>query len=134
LDAGLAVALALRAPEGPLADWQLSPQVTGDGISFILHEHDSEDVYVLGSWNGWQAPGLKAIKVRPGVWQARCQLLASGQHVYKFLVDGTRWLDDPSNPRKRPDGFGGFNSILEIPDQAELQPALISNPSTTYTR
>ena len=40
------------------------------------------------------------------------------------------WLDDPSNPRKRPDGFGGFNTIFEIPDQAEPEPASISNTST----
>src|SRR5262245_18508396 len=29
--------------------------------------------------------------------------------VYKFVVDGS-WLPDPDNPRRWPDGFGGFNS------------------------
>jgi len=130
LVAGIAVALALREPEGLLVNWPLSPQVSGDGISFLLHEHDAEDVVVLGSWNGWQAPGLRALKVRPGVWQTRCQLLAPGRHAYKYLIDGARWFDDPSNPRKIPDGFGGFNSILEIPNKVELEPVSISNPFT----
>jgi serine protease AprX len=114
LDAGQAVALALRAPEGPLAKWHLSPLIGSDGITFLLHEHNAERVSVLGSWNGWQASGLSASEVRPGVWQARRQPLAPGLYAYKYLIDRKRWQDDPSNPRKRPDGFGGFNSIFEI--------------------
>jgi len=114
LDAGQAVALALRAPEGPLANWHLSPLIGSDGITFLLHEHNAERVTVLGSWNGWQASGLSASEVRPGVWQAHRQPLAPGLYAYKYLIDRKRWLDDPSNPRKRSDGLGGFNSIFEI--------------------
>jgi len=114
LDAGQAVALALRAPEGPLANWHLSPSIEDDGITFLLHEHYAERVSVLGSWNGWQASGLRASEVRPGIWQARHQPLAPGPYAYKYLIDGKRWLEDPSNPRKRSDGLGGFNSIFEI--------------------
>ena len=31
--------------------------------------------------------------------------------VYKFVVDGT-WIADPENPRKSPDGYGAFNSVV----------------------
>ena len=31
--------------------------------------------------------------------------------VYKLVVDGI-WLADPDNPRKTPDGFGQFNSVV----------------------
>jgi hypothetical protein len=41
--------------------------------------------------------------------------LPVGQHAYKFLIDGTRWLDDPDTPRKAPDGVGGLNSTLVVP-------------------
>jgi hypothetical protein len=40
--------------------------------------------------------------------------LPQGQYVYKFLLDGVRWLDDPANPRKIPDGLGGLNSVLTV--------------------
>ena len=130
LDAGQAVALAQRAANGPLAGWPLSPQIASDGIVFLLHEHHADSVVVVGSWNGWQGPGLKALKVRPGIWRASGQLLAPGQYAYKFLIDGLRWLDDPSNPRKGPDGFGGFNSILEINDRAEPMPSMTGGPFT----
>ena len=31
--------------------------------------------------------------------------------VYKFVVDGA-WIPDPENPRKSPDGYGNFNSVV----------------------
>lgn len=31
---------------------------------------------------------------------------------YKFVVDGTTWVEDPSNPLKVPDGQGGYKSEL----------------------
>lgn len=114
LDAGQAVALALREEHGPLARWPMSPHVTPQGILYLLHEHKAKQVQVLGSWNAWLAPGLAATEMEPGIWQARQRPLMPGCYSYKFLVDHSRWLDDPSNPRKSPDGFGGFNSVLEI--------------------
>ncbi len=33
--------------------------------------------------------------------------------VYKFVVDGT-WMADPENPRKSPDGYGAFNSVVRV--------------------
>jgi serine protease AprX len=132
LDAGQAVALAIRAPNGPLAHWPLSPWITDGVINFILHEHNAKSVYILGSWDGWRAPGLRALKVRPGVWQASQGPLAPGRYAYKYLIDEIRWLDDPSNPQKRPDNFGGFNSILTLNDQTALEPVSIAHPPWTH--
>jgi hypothetical protein len=114
VDAGQAVAMALREEHGPLARRPVSPRLTPQGILYILHEHNAERVQVLGSWNAWSLPGLVAVEVEPGIWEARQRTLTPGCYSYKFLVSRSHWLDDPSNPRKSPDGFGGFNSVLEI--------------------
>jgi len=118
LDAGQAVALALRQQHGPLAQrpalWALSPHVTADTVTYLLHDHHAKQVQLLGSWDVWSSPGLMAIEVEPGIWQARQELPSPGRYTYKFLIDGRLWLDDPSNPHKTPDGFGGLNSILVI--------------------
>jgi len=37
-----------------------------------------------------------------------------GNHEYKFVVDGRRWIEDPSNGRKVPDNYGGLNSVITI--------------------
>jgi serine protease AprX len=116
VDAGGAVAAALRELHGPLAAHIISPQVLPGGIIFLLHVHGARRVEVLGSWNNWQAPGLRALEVEPGVWQAHGPPLPSGRYTYKFLLDGTRWQDDPANAQKEPDSFGGLNSILVVWD------------------
>jgi hypothetical protein len=33
---------------------------------------------------------------------------------YKFIVDGQKWIEDPSNGMKAPDEYGGFNSLLVV--------------------
>ena len=128
LAAGAAVALALHQQHDSLAAasasysanisaephlWLDSAEdVSSNHIPFVLHDHAAQRVRVLGSWNDWQLPGLEMDQVKPGVWRAEQPLLPEGHYHYKFLMDGTRWVDDPANPRKVWDGFGGFNSLL----------------------
>jgi serine protease AprX len=113
LDAGIAVALALderHSPDGKT----ISPQVSPRGISFLLHDRDAKRVQVIGSWDGWKAAGLLAQQVKPGVWHAAHTPLPPGEYTYRFLLDGDHWLADPVNPRRSPNGVGGFDSILVI--------------------
>jgi len=114
VDAGQAVALALREHHGCLVGRGLSPIVTDEGVIFTLHDHDVREVRVFGSWDDWGSPGVAMKLVEPGFWEARVGKLAPGRHLYKFFLDGTRWLDDPDNPQKVPDGFGRLNSVMTI--------------------
>jgi serine protease AprX len=116
LDAGIAVALALderHSTDGHA----ISPQVSLSGISFLLHDRDAKKVQVIGSWDGWRGPGLLAQQVKPGIWHAARTVLPAGRYLYRFLLDSSRWLADPANPRKSPNGVGGFDSVLVIPGQ-----------------
>ena len=112
---GQAVARALAERHGKDVTWGRSPQVSGAGVVFSLHEHEASRVEVLGSWNGWTRPGLEAAMKEAGFWQTQPAKLANGRHSYKFLLDGHRWLDDPGNPKKKPDGLGGLNSVVDVP-------------------
>jgi len=114
LNAGLAVARALAERHAEAVKQQRSPCFSPEGITFSLHDHDASSVQVLGSWNDWRAPDIVAMSVEPGFWRTSPTPLADGQHTYKFLLNGERWLDDPGNPRKKPDGLGGLNSVLIV--------------------
>lgn len=114
VDAGKAISLAQRAMHGRLAGHPLSPYVSSGVIVFLLHDEDAERVEVRGGWNGWSASGLTAAQAEPGLWKAELPLLRPGRYEYKFLLDGARWLDDPANPHKAPDGQGRLNSVLTI--------------------
>jgi len=114
LSPGQAVARALAERHGSAARHQISPHSSSAGISFLLHDHAATSVRVLGSWNDWCSPGIAAVSIEPGFWRSRPVHLPTGQHAYKFLLDGRRWLDDPQNPRKAHDGVGGLNSTVEL--------------------
>ncbi len=60
-----------------------------------------------GGWVDGQPLGIDG-----GAWTATLDLQAGSTIRYKFLVDGSRWVTDPANPRAEPDGVGGENSVL----------------------
>ncbi len=69
-------------------------------------------VSVAGTFNGWSTT---ANPMRPDADRRRWTLsleLPVGRHAYKFVVDGSRWVLDPKNPRSEDDGAGNVNSIL----------------------
>ena len=125
---GQAVARALAERHGQAAQQSISPRVSPEGVTFVLHDHGASRVQVLGSWNHWSAAESFAKLVEPGIWETEPLQLPSGQYSYKFFLDGHRWLDDPGNPRKSHDGNGGLNSVFTIsgdgaPSASRLQVA-----------
>ncbi len=110
LEAGRAVVLSLQERHAYRLD---SPQVEPSGITFSLHDHATQQVQVWGSWDSWRT-GLPAREVERGVWQTEKRPIGNGRYFYKFLLNGTHWLDDPANPHKVPDGYGGFNTVVEV--------------------
>jgi len=111
LDAGRAVSRALAERHNAL-NGIVSPRVGEDSITFTLHDHHARYVEITGSWNDWLL--IPAKEIEPGLWQVVTRRPTAGQYVYKFHLDGQLWLDDPANPHKVPDGFGGFNSVFVI--------------------
>ena len=121
LSPGQAVARALAEQHSGVARRQISPYASPEGVSFLLHDHAATSVQVLGSWNDWRSPGIPARSIEPGFWRTAALHLPVGQHAYKFLLDGQRWLDDPHNPRKVPDGFGNLNSTVVVRKDCRYQ-------------
>ncbi len=112
LDAGQAVARALRERHGALENRPASPTIGNEGVTFLLHDHDARLVRVQGSWDDWREPGVTARLIEPGLWQADLPRPSPGRYEYKLRLDDVRWLDDPDNPLKVPDGSGRLNSVL----------------------
>lgn len=118
IDVSQAIALAVHLRRGARIDWQRSPQLLPDGILYILEDDDATRVEVLGSWDDWKSPGLMATETAVGRWIVVQDMLPAGVYSYKFLVDGHRWLPDPSNRRRASDGASESNSVLVIPEAA----------------
>ena len=82
-------------------------------VKFVLYAPGAHQVSVAGTFNGWDAHATPLARAgAPGVWAATLSLPA-GQHLYAFVVDGRRWVADPTAPGVD-DGFGRRNSILAV--------------------
>lgn len=101
------------------------PDRQEDGTVLFRFEAPSARVVQLaGNWpeNDWlngQAQtgsflvGLMTDEDGDGIWERR-EPLPPGRYLYKFVIDEQNWKEDPNNPQRTDDGFGGFNSILIV--------------------
>lgn len=94
----------------------LGPGVhTVDGrVVFVYHNRVPRSVAVAGSFNNWNARQLSLHESHDGWWSAWMPKPQPGTHQYKYVIDGSVWLEDPANKEKTPDGFGGWNSLLRV--------------------
>ncbi|MBI5835932.1 MAG: glycogen-binding domain-containing protein [Candidatus Eisenbacteria bacterium] len=77
---------------------------------------DPASVTLAGDFNNWSPnDAATACRLQDGVWTAVITL-QPGKHTYKFVLDGgAKWKEDPSNSEKVDDGFGGSNSVVNVP-------------------
>ncbi|NNF07950.1 MAG: hypothetical protein HKN21_14395 [Candidatus Eisenbacteria bacterium] len=101
------------------------PSQQNDGaVLFRFDAPSARVVQLAGNWpeNNWLAGqaqtgsfkvGLMEDPDGDGVWERR-EALPPGRYQYKFVVDENNWKEDPNNPEKVDDGFGGFNSLVIV--------------------
>lgn len=90
------------------------PEITETGIRFTLYAADAESVAIAGSFNNWSKTADQlSFDERGGVWEIVIPL-SQGKYEYKFVIDGKEWIADPGNPEVTGDGFGGYNSVIEV--------------------
>ncbi len=81
-------------------------------VTFKLFAPDASEVFLAGSFNGWDS-GMRLLKQDKAGWWKTWMNLGRGLHEYKFVVDGT-WQEDPANIERSVNDFGSFNSIIRV--------------------
>lgn len=100
------------------------PTQTADGVVFRFMAPSASVVQLAGNWpeNDWlrgQAQtgsflvGEMKDEDGDGIW-TRTERLGPGRYQYKFVIDRVNWKEDPNNPNRTDDGFGGFNSLIDV--------------------
>jgi len=116
LQLAVAAAAALLAVAGFLGwFWGLLPGGEEILVRFELTAPEARNVNLVGDFSGWD-PQRLAMKdaTGNGDWQITVRLKKGRVYTYNFLMDGRRWVADPSSPRQVNDGFGGTSSVLEL--------------------
>ena len=111
LAAAIAVLVWLLPSRGPQRGEPVGADVTP--VQFVVVAPGAASVSLVGDFNDWDARLTPMRTGRDGrLWTVTIPLTA-GRHRYAFLVDGVRWLADPSAPRA-PDDFGTPSSVVTI--------------------
>ncbi len=82
-------------------------------VRFELVAPEARTVAVAGSFTGWRTDALRMVRGDAGVWSVTVPLPV-GEHRYEFVVDGSRWIPDPTAHAQVDDGFGGHNRVIVV--------------------
>ncbi len=96
-----------RAPVVAAAD---APART---VRFVLVAQGVSRVSVVGDFNNWNAAVTPLQRDAANRWSVEVPLPA-GRYAYAFVLDGRRWVADPSAPLAPEDGFGTPNSVVVV--------------------
>jgi alpha-amylase/alpha-mannosidase (GH57 family) len=112
----LAIVLTIAIFQGSVAQ----PQVTPEGIRFVYTGKADSSVSLLGDFNGWSRFDNRLRKDARGEWSVT-RNLRPGLYQYKFLVDGSTYANDPSNPA-RIDNYdrSGKNSVFVLTEDRSI--------------
>jgi hypothetical protein len=80
-------------------------------VRFSLLRPEAGEVVLVGDFTQWNHLPLK--KDKSGNFRGELNL-PEGTYAYGFLVDGEKWVPDPTAHRIVPDGFGGKNSVINL--------------------
>jgi serine protease AprX len=88
------------------------PRVENGRLMFVFHDDSAQSVSVAGDFNGWSQVATPLKRNDSGLWATEIVVPGAGRFEYKFIINGQRWLEDPSNGMKAPDSYGGLNSVV----------------------
>ena len=117
-EGGVAPMVDASADAGP-------PPPPCNQVTFTLDSPTASTVWITGDWladaaGTWPtSPATGALAMMrdstSGLWSVTTLITTTGPHRYKLILDGSStWIADPGNPVRESDGFGGFNSIIDV--------------------
>jgi hypothetical protein len=93
----------------------VAPPYGREQVRLSIIAPDADSVMVAGDWNNWDSESQRLAKTGRGdEWSIELELESGKEYRYQFVIDGERWINDPSARMQVEDGFGGVNSILEM--------------------
>jgi 1,4-alpha-glucan branching enzyme len=83
-------------------------------VQFVLVAPTARAVTLVGDFNDWDPAATPLSRTASGgAWSAAIELRA-GRHRYAFVVDGVRWIADPTAPPAPDDDFGSPASVVTV--------------------
>jgi 1,4-alpha-glucan branching enzyme len=76
---------------------------------------DAETIHVVGDFNGWDVTANPMKKFKNGSFKATLELEAEKEHQFRYLVNGTTWMNESEADKFVPSGVSyDENSVLVL--------------------
>ncbi len=80
-------------------------------VKFIYMDPHANSVHIIGDFNHWQQTPLH--HQAGGLWTLTVPI-TEGDYNYQFVIDGKKFVTDPTAPEKNDDGYGQTDSVLSL--------------------
>ena len=94
-----------------------APENREQSVQFVFRAPGAQRVALVGDFNDWDSDSTPLRQAAGGLWTVTVPLTA-GRYTYTFVVDGERWMADPSAPPAPPDDSGRPGSVVTIGESA----------------
>lgn len=111
---GLAAAAVLVAALSSAITVGLIRSAATVDVRFVLVAPEARSVWLAADFNQWSADGHALSRNPDGSWEITVPLRKGRAYAYNFVIDGERWVVDPSSPSRLDDGLGGSSSSLTL--------------------
>ncbi len=73
---------------------------------------NAETIYIVGEFNNWSETANPLKKFKNGNFKTTIDLEKGKKYQFKYLVDGTKWINDENADMYIPNNFSGENSVV----------------------
>lgn len=83
-------------------------------VQFVFIAPSAKRVSLVGDFNNWDKSATPLRRENEnGLWTVSVPV-SHGRHQYAFMIDGERWMLDPSAPKSVENSYGTPNSVVTV--------------------
>lgn len=75
---------------------------------------EAQHVALVGEFNGWNSASTPMKKSKEGVFSASLDLETGREYQYRYLIDGSKWVNDDQADKQVPTPLGNENSVIVL--------------------
>ena len=82
-------------------------------VKFSIENEEANSVEILGLNNDWK-DSIVLKRKKDGTFSTEVNLPRDSRHEFKYLIDESKWVNEPAADAEVPNPFGGSNSVITL--------------------
>ena len=78
------------------------------------NEEQAKSAVLAGEFNGWSLQDTPMKQLKDGSFSATLSLPAGQSYLFRYVLDGSVWVNDPAADGYAPNEYGEENSVLTV--------------------